>query len=228
MQIVTAQDIYDQARFFMNDSDADVYTNSVLRPGLNIALDMLRQEMETNNIAVTHETSAEIEIEAGVTEIGSDGGPALPNDFLSPTELWEKQTGSNQDYMIMKRRDFLPKTAVLTSYLQWWSYQNQKIKFLGANGNVSIKIDYIAHRIFDVISENKTFSLINSKLFLSSKTASLCSNFIAENPARADELAGIAQNSMDNLLILDIKNQQGMQARRRPFMASYKRRGGLY
>lgn len=225
---VTAGSVFNNARFFLNDTGASIYTDTALREPLNVAINDLRTELQDNDISVTSDTSAAIEILSGVTDIGGDTGPALPNDFLVPIQLWEKIANVDMDYLMMDKRDFLPKTWALTSFLQVWTYQNQIIKFLGANGNVDVKIDYRANRIFDVLNSNTQINVINAGSFLGFQTAGYAAEFIGENVGRAQSLYAKAADNLEKLMNLDIKNKQNQITRKRPFMAAYKSRGGYF
>ena len=125
----------------------------------------------------------------------------------------------------MRRRPFLPKIETLTSYLEVYTWQKQVIRFLGANGDVEVKIDYLGDDLVGVVNENTLINLFNAKNFLGFRSAAYCANYIGENPDRADRLDLNAVRALDTFLNITIKQEQSMPVRRRPFMASYKQRG---
>lgn len=227
---ITAGSVMDRSRFFLNDTAASIYSNATLLEPLSQAMDDLREELEDNDISVTSETSAAIEVPAGETNIGGDSGIALPNDLIVPIQCWERISGSDTQYALMSKRDFLPKYGEGTesAYFIYWAYQDQIIKFLPATSDLEIKIDYRSNRMFDAISAESQINLKNAKSFLAFQTAGYAAEFVGENVNRATNLYSRAQNSLERLLNLDIKNKQNQVSRKRPFMARFKQRGGMY
>ncbi len=221
-------DVFDGARALLNDQAGAVFTDTVQLPYLKMAYEEIRQECENYNIPITNKTSAALAINTGMKDIGGPTGPALPNDFVEPLECWEIPAGTNDDYMLMRRLEFLPKTSVLTSYLEVWQWAEEYIHFLGANGDIKVKLDYVALGMPDVVDANSIIKLSNAINFLKFKTAALCAMFIGENESRAQVCNDQAEVYKDLLLNIKVKNSQGIATRRRPFMAAYKQRGSLY
>lgn len=222
---VKAGDIFTKARFFLNDNDGAVYTDSVLLPALQVAYEDLRLETEDNNLPITNATSDVITITAGVTNIGGAGGPALPLGLVEIIEMYERTAGSGNDFIQMRRRNFLPKTDFITTYLEVYTWQDQIIKLLGATGDVEVKIDYVGSTLGDITDANSQIRLFNCCSFLWYRTAALAANYIGENKTRSDELNGEALRAIEVLESIGIKNQQSNPVRRRPFMSAYRQRG---
>lgn len=221
-------DVFTGVRALLNDQEDAVYTNTVQLEYFKLAYEEIRQECEDHNIPITNKTSSAITITAGMIDIGGPTGPALPADLIEPMECWEIPANTSADYMQMRRRQFLPKTAVLTAYLEVWQWADQYIHFIGANGNIQVKIDYLSSGMPDIVNENSKVKLFNAVNFLKYKTAALCSMFIDENETRAAVLNDQAIRSYDTLMSILIKNSQNIVTRRRPFAASYKNRGASY
>lgn len=218
-------DVFTGVRALLNDQDNAVYTNQVQLEYFKLAYDEIRQECEDHNIPITNRTTAPITILQGVTDIGGPTGPALPDDLIEVLECWEIPANTSQDYMQMRRLQFLPKTAVLTAFLEVYTWADQYIHFLGANGNIQVKLDYLSTGMPDVKDANSVIKLKNAVNFLKYKTAALCAIFIDENETRAQILSDQSIKAYDTLMGILIKNSQGIQTRRRPFNAAYKLRG---
>lgn len=225
---IKVSEVFEGARALLNDQAGAVYTNSVLLPYLKIAYEEIKQSCEEYQIPLNLKTSEVIMITAGITDIGGSTGPSLPIDLVEVLECWERPAGTTNDFMLMKHMLFLPKTSVLTSYLEVWQYSEQYIHFLGANGDIDVKLDYVATGMPNVVDENTLVKVTNAVNFLKYKTAALAAMFIDENETRASVLNDQSENAKDTLLNIKIKSQQNIQIRRRPFMGAYKRRGGLY
>jgi hypothetical protein len=223
-----AGDVFNGVRSLLNDQNNTVFTNTVQLEYYKIAFQELQEECEDYNIPVTNKTSEAIEITAGITDLGGPTGPALPNDLIEVIELWERPAGTDNNFMLMRRLQFLPKTEQQTAYLEVYSWMEEYLHFLGATGDIEVKIDYIAANIGTAIDANSIVKVSNAVNFLKYKTAALCAMFIGENETRAAVLESEAAKALDRFLGIKIKNAQGIQTRRRPFMGSYKQRGGLY
>jgi len=225
---VKAGEIFEQARFFLNDQIGAVFTDEVLQPALKSAYQELRMECEDNNIPYTNLTSSAITVTSGMTDIGGSTGPALPSDLIDIIEVYERISGNNSDYKLMRRKNFLPKTDVQTNYLEVYTWQKQVINFLGSLGDIEIKIDYVGESLSMPINKNSEIAIYNSCAFLWYRTAALASEFIGENESRAKSLNADTIRCLETMENIGIKNQQSMPVRRRPFMSSYRQRGYGY
>lgn len=228
-QIVKVSEVYDMARALYNDIFGDVLDDDTLLPYFKIAYDDLRQECMDLNIPITNQTSEVITVPQGVRSVGGTeaNSPALPENLIDIVEVYERLAGTNNDFTLMKGMRFLPHTEVLTQYFQVYTWQNQALKFLGANGDVDIKIDYVADTLGNIVNGNTVIHPWNSKNPLGYRTAALCAEFIGENKTRADALNANASRAVENMLNTAIKSQQNMPVRRRPFMSSYRQRSSI-
>ena len=226
---IIANDVFKRARVHLNDRAIGLYTNDVLIEHLQTALDELAEMFEDNGLPVTDKVnSSPINLASGITDIGGPVGPPLPNDLVEITALFERSAGSNQDFNRMARRDFLPEYSVQTAYNMYWVWQQQFIRFLGANSALEIKIEYVANVFPIIVDGNTVIPIINCKNTLAFRTAGLAAEFIGENPTRAQSLNGQAGNAADRLLNLSTRGEQSVTTRRRPFRANYKQRSGVW
>jgi len=215
--VFNINEVYGGVRALMNDQDNTTYTNAVQFEYMKIAYEELRQELENNNIPVTNKTSAAYTITTAMLDIGGDTGPALPLDFIEPLDVMERTAGTTDQFAGMARLQFLPQGLVKTGFLRLWAYQGQRILFIGATGSVEVKLNYVGDPLVALIDENTQVRVINTVNFLKYRTAGLCADFVAENPARATACNGFAGMAMDTLLNITIKSAQAIPTRRRPF-----------
>lgn len=220
--------VYDKARALLNDQARSLFTNDVLKPYFEMAYDEIRQDCEDNNISITNETTDAITITTSMYDIGGPTGPPLPSNFIEPLQLWEIPAGTDQDYMLMEKKDFLPKTSIKTAYLQVYQFNGGYIKFLGATGNIQVKMDYVSVGLADIIDDNTILKIRNMILFLAYKTAGFAAMFIGENETRASALSDLSIQAKDTFESIELKSKQNIITRRRPFMARYKQSGGYY
>ncbi len=225
---VKAGEIFDKSRALLNDTGIDtggvpnVYTDDTLLPYLQMAFVDLLMECEENNIPVTNITSPVITVPAGITEIGPGTSIALPRDLIEIIEIYERVAGTNNDFMLMRRRAFKPKTEVQTTYLGVYTWQGQHIHFIGATSDIEIKIDYISQTSQAVTDKNSLVLIYNSQAFLWFRTAALAAFYIMQNKTRSDECNTEAGRCIETMESIGIKSQQGTVIRRKPFMAGYR------
>lgn len=216
----------DRAAVLMNDAAKTDYTYAKQLPVVAIALDELQEEFELNNIPATNEVTATTLIPAGVKEIGFNTVPKLPDDLIEIQQIWEQQTDGSAGFIPMTKTEFLPHYLEdqLTDALVYWAQEGGKVKFLGATNDVQIKFDYIASLFPRVITEDTLVDIINTKSFLSYRTAALLAEFAGENSTRATALNQDAVMALDRALGIPVKGKQSIAIRRRPFRAAYRAR----
>ena len=213
-----------QVRSLLNDQAGAVFTDEVLLPFIKMAADDMQGELEDNQLPFVSRTSGAILVPAGSTTIGGTTGPALPPDVLDILAVWERTAGTNNDFSLMRRVQFLPKTDTETSFHEVWTYQDQIVQFPKATSDIEIKMDYLGANLVDATPTTEV-RFNHAKMFLQYRTAALAAEFIGENDGRAEKLNGNAERCLDTMLSINIKSQQSVITRRRPFMANYRRGG---
>lgn len=217
----------------LNDQAQQQYTNAIQTPYMNMALSELKEEFELNNVPVTDTVSSAITVIAGRTAVGFAPTPPLaidylPTDLIEPKVVWERQYNVDP-YIPMTKLDFLPRSqaGVEMNQFVYYTWQSQEIRFLEANQDNQLKLDYIRD-LFSAITSGSlatyAIAVINAQSFLQYRTAALCAEFIGENKTRATELNSDAGLSMDRALGIGAKGRQAITIRRRPFRSAYKNR----
>jgi len=217
----TPTEVLSMAASLNNDTAQESLTDVAVLPYLNMAMSDLQELFELNNVPITNETSAAIVVLAGATTV------VLPADLVEVQQLFERDSGSDNSFTPMERREFLPKVPTLTNWLMWWQWVGNAINFVGANADREVKIDYIKS-IFTTIAigdVDVAIAIKGAKQFLGYRTASLCALFIGENETRAGALNELAVDALDRALGIPTKGRQSILTRRRPFRASWKNRG---
>lgn len=218
----TAAEVMDRAAALLNDTNKTLYTYAAMLPYLNMAIDELLETMQQHNINTTNEVSAVIELDTGSVSLTL---AQLPPDLIEIRNLYERdRDGLDTDWVLLEKRSFL-RTNPVGNQLREWVFQDNEIRFIGALGNKDIKLEYIAKIQAPALNEDARINLLNSLTYLAAQTAGYCAEFIGENPTRASSLYGRASAALDRLLGINIKSNQGIVTRRRPFMAGYKMRG---
>lgn len=231
---LVGSNIMDISASLLNDTARTNYTYAAQAPYLRIALQELRELFELNNIPVTQLASPVIQVNAGVTSInynapGTPTQPKLPDDFVEAQQLWERTRDTNP-FVPMTRRDYLPHQleGLQSNQFIYWTWESQAIKFLPANQNNDIKLDYIKQLFPDAgatVDQNTQINVVNAATFLEYRTAALCAEFIERNLTSANGLNSYAVLGLDRVTGISTKSKQTIMTRRRPFRAGYKRRG---
>lgn len=227
---LTAANVMDKSASLMNDTAKTVYTYTAQLPYLNMALNELEEHFQIANMPVTNAESVPIVVPVGTTEItafdGTGAGPVpnYPQDLVEIEGLSERLSGTTDAFIPLVKRNFLPHSEVQTESLLFWSWEGQKIKFIGATTEREVKLNYIRTLFPEVTDPATVLGVMNARSFLHYRTAALCTQFIGENASRAEELNNLAVLAIDRVTGIGVKSRQIIATRRRPFMAAYKRR----
>jgi hypothetical protein len=226
---MTPEQIFDDTAALLNDQIQSVFTDAVLLPYYNMALQVLQETFELNNIPVTNETSLVLPVASGINRIAFSGTiPLLPGDLIDIRQLWESPSGINT-WTPMTKKEFLPhylENGQSINQFLVYSWINQEIKLIAANAANDLKLDYIKSILPRITISQiiEPISVLNVSLFLTNWTAGLAAYFIGENESRAETLYGLANSSLERSLGISVKGMQAVQTRRRPFRAAYKSR----
>jgi hypothetical protein len=228
---VTVASILDLAASLMNDTAKSKYTYTAMLPYFNMALAIMQEELEINEVPVLEKTAAAVTVTAGVTTIAQGTtSTTYPTDLVEIQQLWERLSGSTEPYTPMFKKDYLPHylDTIQSAELVYWTWLNNEIQFIGATTARQVKIDYIRQRFLNSVSDTTTaIDVMNSRTYLEFKTGAFCARYIGENPTRADSLDGEAELAKSRLIGINVKGKQDIQTRRKPFMGGYKMRSTM-
>src|SRR5215203_3919947 len=123
---MTWEELLAQSAALLNDASQSDYTNAILLPYLNIALLELEEVFELNNVPVTNETSAVLNVTAGVSAIGFATTPTtLPLNLKEIQRVWCSNEGQ-ASWVLVERRDFLTQDILanntLVGYFSVWAW----------------------------------------------------------------------------------------------------------
>jgi hypothetical protein len=224
----TAEEVMDMSRACLNDVNGTVFTNTALIPYLNMAIRALAQKLELNKIPVSNAMSAVIAVEANGDNIGGEdmGDPELPDGLVEIQQLWQRTTGTQDQFIPIAKFEFLPHyyDGIETTYIPCWAWIDQVIRFIPSNTPMDVKIDYIRNILPNVEDEDDDIKVFNSTNYLGFKTASFAARFIGENPGRAASLDGEAEVAFSEVLGIAAGGAQSITTRRRPYMMGYRNR----
>lgn len=203
----------DSARAHLNDVGATIWPNTVLFPFLQEAHRELRSKVILNGIPVIDEVSAVLSVPAQTTDLTTVVG--YPTDLIVPIWLKERQVGqTDSDFIDMTPRDFIPNIN-MDIWLFWWSWRREKIFLVGSLNDEEVQIRYRRQIPTPAVSSD-SLGWLGAENYLSYRTAALACNSIGET----DKATGLTQTAMvnlDDVIRLNVKQIQGLPARRRPY-----------
>lgn len=212
-----ASDVYTMARALLNDQSAQIFTDDVLQPYLNIAGRDLSSLLARANVPVTNSDSAVITLVAEDDEL-APGDVDFPEDLIEIQAIYQRQN-SNEGWSLITRVEFITPWEIeqLTSYIPVWAYMEQEIRFIPANVELQIKIDYIKNKIPEITAPEDEIDVIDALNYLGYRTSALASMYVGENETRALSLNVQATEEWNQLEGISTKGRQSISTRRRPF-----------
>lgn len=207
----TAQEPLDEAKGLLNDPSGHIYTDARMIPLLQKAYRELQNKMMLNGLPVLKEVSSVVDVTAGTVALGDGSG--LPSDFIYPIELEERADGSSELFQGMTEREWEPEIEQ-TTYLRFWNFREEEIKFVGATTDREVRIKYMKG-LTRITATSTPIPIIGATPYLAARAAALAAQFIGENPSRASDLNGDAAMQRDDLIALLVKRRQGLPVRRR-------------
>jgi len=228
MPILLASEVMDLSAAALNDADKTTYTYEIQIPYLKMSLQELQEIFELNSLAVTEQSSAVIEVDAGETEIQFNvtALPRLPDNLIEPQQLWERNRNI-EPFIPMTRKEYIPHSleGINTNQFIYWVWQQNKIIILESNQDNDIKIDYVGSLFPKYVIEETIIPVQNGLGFLSYRTGALIAELVENNPPKAASLNSFASLALDRIAGITIKSKQQIMARRRPFRSAYKMHG---
>lgn len=223
------KDVLKLAAADMNDSAQTNYTNEALLPYFSMALKELEDKYVENDLPITIKTKAQLDVDAGITEIpfaSTTQTCVLPPDLIEPEEIWESEDDGQTWTPVVKVDKINPNIASGQNLSAFGVYQWQSSKIIlpEITTDAILQIDYL-RKLFPVpfvIEQIDVPIETDALLFLSHKTAALCAALSAQDETRAGELSELADQAIERELNIPTKGRQQIATRRRPFRAAYK------
>lgn len=209
----------DDARVFLNDTAASLYTNAVLLEPVKFANRELEKKLVIFGVEMQKVIGAVIAIDAGVTSLEIGGNPGLPTDFLLPIELKERTRGDNdQSWQRMEPREFEPSDSQTpTTTFGYYAFRNNKIYFPAATGNRDILLKY-ERLLAAITSANSPEDNEVIRAYLAARTAEFAARYIGQNDGYADKIAlREVSTAEDDLMRMFTLHNQNNRVRRPRF-----------
>src|SRR5690242_14359729 len=150
----TAGQITSLVRSLLNDSQGNLFTDTILLPYANSAYRKVQRSLGNaggggfiqDDVLLVVPAVAQTDTSLQVSVTDATASPnQLPTDLLVPVKIWERPNGSTQDFLEMvdlTQHGGLP-SRVQDVTLSVWEWRADGIYFLGATQDTQIRLRYL-------------------------------------------------------------------------------------
>jgi len=221
----TAGQITSLVRSLLNDAQGNLFTDAVLIPYLNSAYRKVQRAIGNAGgggfiqddalLVVTAVAAVDTSLQVSLTDATAPPNQ-LPTDLLVPLKLWERPSGSTQDFLEMvdlTRHGGLPSRAQDVT-LSVWEWRADGLYFLGATQDTQIRLRYLK-AYPDLTDATSPVLVRNAQEALAYATAALAA--WARGSPLAEKWDEAAADAIEDLVAAAVRRDQQSQRRRRPF-----------
>lgn len=211
------KNVVEEASTMLNDMGLTSWTKERLIIHCFQAHRQLQVQLALNGLPILKEVSAVIAVAANATDLGVN----QPANLLEPKTLWERAAGSSDVFSLMIEKGWEPETSKGAS-LVYWTWRGDLIKFVGATTAREVKIHYLGG--IDVPEADEDgLGFMFAENYLIPETAALAAASLG-NYNVYQAMHGVAEKNLDDVIRFNIKGQQGLPVRRRPYRSSRRLR----
>lgn len=209
-----ASTVLTSARILLNDPSGAIYPDAAMYPLLNKAYRELQVKLTTFGISTTKEIFTVVAVNVGTTSLSDGAG--LPTDLIYPIELFERAKNSTEFWKLMQETNFEPNEVTLSTFLNFWTWREDEIKFIGALTDRDVKIRGIKS-LGSITSGTSPILILDSDLWIAQRAAAIAALTIGANPTRAQALQADLDRPggvWDDLKIILVRRKQNLPVRR--------------
>lgn len=224
----TAGDVMELARSTMNDAAVDpetgapmnpaVWTDFKLLPFLQSAYRRFQRDLATRGVK-NREVDVVLTMPAGATAIDNTGTPpnvALPDDFLFPIFLKERQTGSTRNYTdVVEAHNGLPQQLQPQAQFRFYEDTGDVLKFNAASQSNDIWLRYI-QALAKLADANSKIAIRDAVDALAARTALMAARARGVTVFKQD-LEEWYQEELTEWVAQHYRTKQRQPARRRAY-----------
>ena len=223
----TAGQITSLVRSLLNDSQGNLFTDTVLLPYANSAYRKLQRVLgnaggggfiqDDTLLVVTAVTQPDTSLQVSITDATAPPNQ-LPTDLLVPVKIWERPNGSTDDFLEMvdlTQHGGLPSRAQDIT-LSVWEWRADGLYFLGATQDTQIRLRYLK-AYPDFTDATSPVLVRNSQEAIAYATAALAG--WARGSPLAEKWDDAAADAIEDLISAAVRREQQSAHRRRPFSA---------
>jgi hypothetical protein len=223
----TAGQITSLVRSLLNDSQGNLFTDTLLLPYANSAYRKVQRAIGNAGgggfiqddvlLVVAAVTQTDTSLQVSITDATAPPNQ-LPTDLLVPVKLWERPNGSSDDFLEMvdlSQHGGLPLRAQDVS-LSVWEWRADGLYFLGATKDTQIRLRYV--KAYPDLTDSTSPVLVrNAQEAIAYATAALAA--WSRGSPLAEKWDGAAADAIEDLVTAAVRREQQSARRRRPFSA---------
>jgi hypothetical protein len=223
----TAGQITALVRSLLNDSQGNLFTDTVLLPYANSAYRKLQRALGNAGgggfiqddalLVVTAVAQTDTSLQVAVTDATAPPNQ-LPTDLLVPLKIWERRNASTDEFVEMvdlTRHGGLPSRAQGLT-LSVWEWRADGLYFLGATQDTQIRLRYLK-AYPDFTDATSPVLVRNAQEAIAYATAALAG--WARGSPLAEKWDDAAADAIEDLVSAAVRREQQSARRRRPFSA---------
>jgi hypothetical protein len=223
----TAGQITSLVRSLLNDAQGNLFTDTVLLPYANSAYRKLQRTLGNAGgggfiqddvlLVVTAVNAVDTSLQVSITDATAPPNQ-LPTDLLVPIKIWERASGSSDEFdemVDLTRHGGLPSRAQSLN-LSVWEWRADGVYFLGATQDTQIRLRY-AKAYPDFTDATSAILIRNAQEAIAYATAALAG--WSRGSPLAQKWDDAASDAIEDLVIGAVRREQQSSHRRRPFSA---------
>lgn len=223
----TAGQITALVRSLLNDSQGNLFTDSLLLPYVNSAYRKMQRAIGNAGaggfiqddalLVVSAVAGVDTSLQVSITDATVPPNQ-LPTDLLFPLKIWERPNGSAQDFVEMvdlSQHGGLPSRAQ-DATLSVWEWRADGIYFLGATQDTQIRLRYL--KAYPDLTDATSPVLVRNAQEAIAYAAAALAAWSRGSPlaAKWDEAGA---DAIEDLVSAAVRREQNTSRRRRPFSA---------
>ena len=221
----TAGQITSLVRSLLNDAAGNLFTDTVLLPYANSAYRKVQRGLANVQsgiflsddalLVVPAVSAPDASLQVCITDATAPPNQ-LPIDLLVPLKLWERASGSSDDFVEMTgltNHGGLPSQPQGLN-LEYWEWRADGLYFLGATQDVQIRLRY--QKSFpDLVDASSAVLIRNAQEAIVYFTAAMAS--AARGAPQAVRWDAAGSEALEDLIARAVQREQHSGRRRRPY-----------
>ena len=221
----TAGQITSLVRSLLNDSQGNLFTDTLLLPYANSAYRKVQRAIGNGGgggfiqddvlLVVTAVAETDTSLQVSITDATAPPNQ-LPTDLLVPVKIWERPNLSTDDFLEMvdlSQHGGLP-SRVQDVTLSVWEWRADGIYFIGATQDTEIRLRY-SKAYPDLTDSTSPVLVRNAQEAIAYATAALAA--WSRGSPLAERWDQAATDAIEDLVITAVRREQQSSRRRRPY-----------
>jgi len=221
----TAGQITSLVRSLLNDAAGNLFTDGVLLPYATSAYRKVQRALANVQsstflsddvlLVVTAVSAVDPSLQVSITDATAPPNQ-LPTDLLLPLKLWERLSGSCDDFVEMTdltNHGGLPSQAQ-GMCLEFWEWRTDGIYFIGATSDTQIRVRY-QKAYPDFVDATSPVLIRNAQEAIAYFTAAMAA--AARGAPEASRWDAAGADALEDLLVRATQREQHTTRRRRPY-----------